>query len=356
MRSQLDSLRSVKQRLDALVVFSDADPDYLEMKDDLLKQLSDIYGALRKNISSMERMNQQLEELSAKASRQQDDFSHYRQEMFERVSIIYERRIKPTLSFLNETTRLSDGENLFSIINDCKDMLDNRGQSSTAQQVFLFSISLTNIYKPITKLSAEVERFLQKTRHGILESNAMEAAYQKLLLDHKQTQSENMGKKFMEKGLAQEAKFVLGLKKHPRPQSYRFGHSESYLANFHIDIQNRLEAIKQFKLMLPPDDGKAGKDLEANHRMMRAENIYQLLSQVQFKETDDFVVMMHYLIKPYLDGYKFTDLLTALFHFSQQYHGGEKGFVLRTTNMRKQIQYDGESYVYRMQNLSLAKG
>lgn len=350
LRSHLDSLRSVKQRLTKLLVFDESDLDYAEMKDDLLKQLSDIYGSLRKNVSSMERMNQQLENISSEIRRQQDDFDHHRQDMFDRISHIYERRIKPTLSFLNETTRLSDGPNLFSIINDCKDMMDNRGQPATAQQIFLFSVSLTNIYKPINRLSDEVERFLKKTRLGILESNAMEAAYQTLLNSHQQTQTENMARKFMEKSWAQQTKFVIGLKQQNRPKTYRLSHSASYIANFHNEVALRLDDLKLRKFTLP-EQGKAQKELSSKHRMLRAEEIYRLISKMRFRETNDFIGMLHYRIEPLLRDYQFTDLLTALFHLSYQYRRGKAGFNLLTTNNKQQIQYDDEAYIYRMQKL-----
>ncbi|NOQ94788.1 MAG: hypothetical protein GQ547_09175 [Methylophaga sp.] len=351
LRSHLDSLRSVKQRLMALVIFDNNDPNYTEMRDDLLKQLSDIYGSLRKNISSMERMNQQLEDMSSDASRQHDDFTHYRQEMFDRVSHIYERRIKPTLSFLNETTRLSDGANLFSLINDCKEMMENREQPTIAHQIFLFSISLTNIYKPVNRLSDEVERFLKKTRHGILESNAMEAAYQRLLSSHQKTQTENMARKFMEKSWAQKTRFVIGLKQQARPKPYRLSHSTSYISNFHNEVSLRLDDLKLIKLMLP-EEGPSKKETSSKHRMLRAEKIYNFISNMTFRETDDFVVMMHHRIEPYFENYQFTDLLTALFHVSYKYRDGKSGFKLVTTNKRKQIQYGDNAYIYRMQRLA----
>ncbi|KAF3982025.1 MAG: hypothetical protein HFP78_03970 [Methylococcales symbiont of Hymedesmia sp. n. MRB-2018] len=355
LRSHLESLRSVKQRLDDLAVFDEQDFNHTEIKDDLLKQLSDIYGLLRKNISSMEKMNQELEDMTAQASRQQSDFSDYRQQMFERVSHIYERRIKPTLSFLNETIRLNDGANLFSIIDDCITIMDNRGQADTAHQIFLFSMSLTNIAKPINRLSDEVERFLKKTRQGILESNAMEAAYQALLNSHQQTQTENMARKYMEKGWAKQTKFVMGLKQQNRPRTYRLGHSTSYIANFHNEVALRLDDLKLFKLLLP-EQGQAKKQGSSKQRMVRADRIYSLLSNMIFRDTNDFTVMMHYRIKPHFDDYQFTDLLTAIFHLSHQYKKDNAGFKLVTTNKKQHIQYRDEAYIYRIQRLELMEG
>jgi len=354
LQSLLAGLRRVKQELDKLIVFDVLDPDYIEARDNLLKQLIDIYGLLRKNISSMEKMNQELEDMTAQASRQQEGFSDYRQTMFERVSHIYERRIKPTLSFLNETIRLHDGANLFSIISDCKEMMDSRGQPDIAQQVFLFSISLTNIAKPINRLADEVERFLKKTQQGILESNALEAAYQLLLNSHQKTQTENMTRKYMERSWAQQTAFSIGLKQQNRPRTYRLGHSASYIANFHNEVALRLDDLRLFKLMLP-EQGQSKKEGSSQQRMLRAETIYTFLSNMTFRETNDFTVMMHYRIEPYFDDYQFTDLLTAIFHLFYQYKTEKSAFNLVMSNKRQQLQYGDEAYIYRMQRLELAE-
>src|SRR5690606_10556054 len=78
LKSHLESLRSVCIRLES-ASFSDFDPDYTEQRDDLLKQLSDLLGVLRKNVSSIESLNQQLEKISAKASYNEQHFARFRQ-------------------------------------------------------------------------------------------------------------------------------------------------------------------------------------------------------------------------------------------------------------------------------------
>ncbi|MDC9724737.1 MAG: hypothetical protein PSN44_02300, partial [Gammaproteobacteria bacterium] len=266
-----------------------------------------------------------------------------------------ERRVKPILSFLNETIRLNDGANLFALINDCKEMMDWRGHPAIAQQIFLFSISLTNIIKPINRLSNELERFLKKTRQGILESNAMEAAYQQLLKSHQQTQTENLTRKFMERSWAQQTQFAIGLKLQNRPKTYRLSHSASYIANFHDEVALRLDDLKLLKLMLP-DEGESTKATLSRQRMLRAEKMYDFLANMTLRETDDFTVMLHYRIEPYFDDYQFTDLLTAIFHLSHHYKKSGSKFKLVTSNKRKQLQYGDEAYIYRIQKLAVAEG
>jgi hypothetical protein len=215
-------------------------------------------------------------------------------------------------------------------------------------------MSLTNITKPINRLSDEVERFLKKTRQGIIESNAMEAAYQTLLKSHQQTQTENMTRKYMEKEWAKQTKFAMGLKQQNRPRTYRLGHSASYIDNFHNEVALRLDDLRLFKQMLP-EQGKAKKEGSSKQRMLRADTIYSLLSNMRFRETNDFTVMMHYRIEPYFDDYQFTDLLTAIFHFSYQSKKEDARFKLVTRNKRQQIQYGDEAYIYRLQRLELVE-
>ena len=186
LRSRLDSLRSVANRLEA-ASFLMSDPDFTELRDDLLEQLSSLLGLVRKNVSAMQNWSSKLEDLSAQSSKSPEYFLSFRQELFEKVSLIYERHIKPTWTFVNPNLRLAEGLNLFAVLNECKQRFETYGFHDIADQIFRFSMSFTNIYKPVTAVSKEVERFLRKSRKGMLESNTMEHFYQQLRTDYGQT-------------------------------------------------------------------------------------------------------------------------------------------------------------------------
>jgi hypothetical protein len=158
LRSRLDSLRSVSSRLEASS-FLMSDPDFTELRDDLLEQLSSLLGLVRKNVSAMQNWTSKLEALSAQSSKSPEHFLSFRKDLFESVTLIYERHIKPTWTFVNPNLRLAEGLNLFAVLNECKQRFEVYGFHDIADQIFRFSMSFTNVYKPVTVVSKEVERF-----------------------------------------------------------------------------------------------------------------------------------------------------------------------------------------------------
>ena len=179
LRGHLVTLRDVRNRLETSS-FSDADPDYTELRDDLNERVSQLIGLLRQNVLRMQTISAQLADLSGDASRAPQKFLEFRQNLFEQIVTLYERHIKPTLVFLNPDTRLPDGSNLFETLEAMVRLLENHGDHSLADQLFRSSISLNALYKPIQAVAQEVEHFLRKTRQGMVQYNAMEHFYGKL--------------------------------------------------------------------------------------------------------------------------------------------------------------------------------
>lgn len=115
LRGHLVTLRDVRNRLETSS-FSDADPDYTELRDDLNERVSQLIGLLRQNVLRMQTISAQLADLSGDASRAPEKYLEFRQNLFEQIVTLYERHIKPTLVFLNPDTRLPDGSNLFETL------------------------------------------------------------------------------------------------------------------------------------------------------------------------------------------------------------------------------------------------
>ena len=179
LRGHLVTLRDVRDRLE-VSSFSEADPDFTELRDDLNERVSQLIGLLRQNVIRMQTISGQLADMSGDASRAPEKYLQFRQTLFEQIVTLYERHIKPTLVFLNPDTRLPDGSNLFETLEAMVRLLENNGDHNLADQLFRSSLSLNALYKPIQAVAREVEHFLRKTRQGMVQYNAMEHFYAKL--------------------------------------------------------------------------------------------------------------------------------------------------------------------------------
>ncbi|GAA5219040.1 hypothetical protein ACFSJ3_16935 [Corallincola platygyrae] len=336
LRSRLDSLRSVQERL-SHASFIDSDDDFTELRDDLLEQLSGLLSLIRKHVAAMQDLSGRLESMSAEASRSPEHFVAFRRQLFERISHIYERHIKPTLMFVNPESRLADGANLFRVMKDCQQLLERHGKPDIADQVFRFSMSFTNVYKPVTAVSREVERFLRKTRVGMLESNAMEHFFQQLKTDYEHTLDHDLRKTRLTGTLAHDTGFALGLKQRARPARYRFGDSESYNDNLLQEIELRLGDLVRSTDWLPKA-GEASKQSLAQQRMIRAEALFKWLQSLPLRPTSDMIAMLHERLKDHLPGYQLSDLLAASIRLGHLYAEPRK--VPDAVNVKSNVKAD----------------
>ena len=217
LRGHLVTLRDVRNRLE-ISSFSEADPDYTELRDDLNERVSQLIGLLRQNVLRMQTISAQLADLSGDASRAPEKYLEFRQNLFEQIVTLYERHIKPTLVFLNPDTRLPDGSNLFETLEAMVRLLESHDDHSLADQLFRSSISLNALYKPIQAVAQEVEHFLRKTRRGMAQYNAMEHFYGKLRALKDDTETLSLRRKWLEGGdFARSTGFLVGLRAQQRP-------------------------------------------------------------------------------------------------------------------------------------------
>jgi hypothetical protein len=243
--------------------------------------------------------------------------------------------------------------NLFSILSECKQRFETYGFYDIADQIFRFSMSFTNIYKSVTSVSREVERFIRKSRKGMLESNAMEHFYQRLKSDYDQTLSHDLRKTRMERSLAKETDFALGIKQQVRPKNYRFGHSIAYTDNLFTEIELRLGDLSK-NLNWLPDPGESTSESMAKHSLKRAEALYQWMSDLELRPTEDVIAMLHYRLLDFLPDYQFSDLLTASIRLSHVYASLENNSMpLINTNRLRRLEFEQQAYVYRCRRLAI---
>lgn len=350
LRSRIASLWDVRDRLMS-ASFTEQDPDYTELTDDIMEQFGSLLAMLRNNILAMQRIGEKLENITADASKSPEAFPQYRQSMFEQTSHLFERHIKPTLTFLDPAARLTgDGinhANLFDTIKQIRAEYLVNDKHTIADQILRYSISFANIFQPVQKVERQVDHFLRKTRTGMLQYNAMEANYQKLKKRYEATQTSNLRHRFMEhEDFTTSSGFVPGLKQQVRPQAYQFGDSVSYYENIFSEIELRLSQLATSQTSI--FTGESSKDNQAGKQLERAELLYQWLEDQPFRPTEDMIATLHYRLNDWLEGYHFPDLLTAIIRLN---HKTGWDYELTTTNRFAYIAIDNDAFLYRRRKL-----
>ncbi len=356
LRGHLVTLRDVRDRLEN-ASFSEADPDFTELRDDLNERVSQLIGLLRQNVLRMQTISSQLADMSGDASRVPEKYVAFRQNLFEQIVTLYDRHIKPTLVFLNPDTRLPDGTNLFETLEAMVKQLEVNGQISLADQMFRSSLSLNALYKPIQAVAQEVEHFLRKTRRGMVQYNAMEHFFGQLRELKGETETLSMRRKWLEGGdFARSTGFLMGLRAQARPKHYAFGASPSYYQLLFSELELRLADLKR-KADVPVLQEVAGSGRDIGVDVQRIHRLYQWLETLQLRPTNDLVRELHGRLNGFIEGYRFPDLLAAL---NRLVNTPPEGFRVVTTNRFRALAPAQDSdtpddhFVYRKRRLEQA--
>ena len=353
LRGHLVTLRDVRDRLERSS-FSNVDPDFTELCDDLNERVSLLIGLLRQNVLRMQTISAQLADMSGDASRNPDRFQQFRQNLFEQIVTLYDRHIKPTLVFLNPDSRLNDGTNLFETFDAMVRLLDDHGHPALADQLFRSSISLNALYKPIQAVAQEVEHFLRKTRRGMVQYNAMEHFYGQLRALKGETETLSLRRKWLDgSGFSRSTGFLVGLRAQPRPRHYAFGQSTSYYQLLFSELELRLADLRrQAEVPALPEVAGAGRHSRGD--VERINRLYQWLERLELRPTDDLVRALHGRLDGFIDGYRFPDLLAAL---NRMLNRPPAGYRVFTTNRFRTLappagdHAPDERFVYRKRRL-----
>ncbi|WP_111493647.1 hypothetical protein [Marinobacter bohaiensis] len=353
LRGHLVTLRDIHDRL-TQSTFNDADPDFTELRDDLNERVSLLIGLLRQNILRMQTLSADLADMSGDASRAPEQFSHFRQDLLERIATLYERHIQPTLVFLNPDTQLPDGANLFATLEGIIRLLEQNRQQDIADQMFRSSLSLNALHKPIQTLAAEVDHFLRKTRRSMVQYNAMEHFFAQLRELKEDTETLNLKKKWLDgSDFSRTTGFLVGLKAQSRPRQYAFGQSSSYYQLLFSELDLRLADLGRKEQV--PDLGRAaaaGRNPKVDAE--RIQTLYQWLESLQLRPTRDLVRELHGRLDGVVAGYRFPDLLAAVNRLS---HKHPEGLQVVTTNRFNTLETEAgpddiaDVFVYRRRRL-----
>ena len=352
LRGYLVNLRDVYDRLRGSSC-SEQDPDFTELRDDLTQRISQLIGLLRENVRRMQTISSDLADMSLDASKTPEAYTEYRRELYERITVLYERHIRPTLVFLNRNTKLKDGPNLFATLDDIRQILDQNDQYDIADQIHRSALSLNAMYKPIEAVSTEIEHFLRKTQRGMLEYNAMEQAYDVLVALKDETETKNMRRKWLDGGdFVRSSGFVLGLKAHTRPKQYAFGQSQSYFNLLFSEIDQRLqEQNRESEKPVLVEDGHSIQDQKIDTKRVNA--LFEWVDSLELRPTSDLVYELHTRLQGFIEGYRFPDLLAVLSRLGET----SSGHRIVTTNRFKVMESpqadeeDDVMFVYRKRRL-----
>ena len=351
LKSRLASLWRLQERVNgAELSFIDNDPDYSEFVDDLMQQLSELLSVLKQNIDRMRLLGRDLEAMSASSLKHNlsaDTTSNVfnndnKEQMLSQITQLFERHIKPTQNFLNHTSRLAKGSNLFETLDNFKLAFKGNGKHLLSDQIMRYSMSFSNIFVPITNVAHQVDQFLRKTRNALLQSNAMEHFHQKLNRAYDETLARNLNKTKIDNKLVKDFAFINNFKRVTKLKDFRIGQSPSYFNNLFSELSLRLESLLANK-PLENFNLTAVKNDEESKSLQRALAIFEQINSIKLRESNDLCAMLHCRLADDFSDYQLADLIGAC----QLMQSNQDEFILKTVNKKAYLKHDDEIYLYR---------
>ncbi|WED22832.1 hypothetical protein L3Q72_05415 [Vibrio sp. JC009] len=347
LKTQLGGIRLLLGQLESgSLLFSDVELDYKELIDELFHRLSELLNSIRLNLVKMQMINQELSEASEQAAKADNSraFSVLQRESIEKISHLLSRHILPTRQFLDEKSRLKDGPNLFECLQGLRRLFEKHQDHQRATAMLRYEVSFNSFHSQISKVSHSVDQFLARSKKRLKQFNAIENAFAELSEALDATRH-NLKRRQIDGQFARDNGAFMGLMQQPRPKVLRISSSEAYLNNVVSDIEARVSDQNLFK-QNQNVELVSSKDDSTERRLERAEQIYNLVRQMQMTEYQDLTLALQRRLKEHLPGYHFVDLLEGL-NFVLRSNEMLDGHAVKVTNFQRRLVQDETVYLYR---------
>ncbi len=347
LKTQLGGIRLLLAQLESgSLLFSDADLDYKELMDELFHRLSELLNNIRLNLIKMQTINQELSEASELAAKTDNPqaFSLLQRESIGKISHLLSRHILPTRQFLDEKSRLKDGPNLFECLQKLRRQFERHQDHQRETAMLRYEISFNSFHNQISKVSHSVDQFLARSKKRLKQFNAIESAFAELT-DALDATRHNLKRSLIDGEFARTNGAFMGLMQQARPKVLRISSSEAYLNNVVSDIEARVAdqtLLKHNRYV----ELASSHDNTTAIRLARAEQIYNLVKQMQMADYQDLTMALHRRLKAHLDGYHFVDLLEGL-NFVLRNDQMLDGHEVKVTNFRHSLAQGDTIYLYR---------
>ncbi|WP_017629836.1 hypothetical protein [Vibrio sp. 624788] len=185
---------------------------------------------------------------------------------------------------------------------------------------------------------------MARSKKRLQQFNAIETAFGDLVKELDATKH-NLKRSQIGGQFARDNGTFMGLMQQARPKVLRISSSEAYLNNVVSDIDARvadkglLDQGRYVELVSTKDDS-------TERRLVRAEQIFELVKQMKMAEYQDLTLSLHRRLKEHLVDYHFVDLLEGL-NFLLRSEAMLDGHILKMTNFRQRITQSDTIYLYR---------
>ncbi|PSV00465.1 hypothetical protein [Photobacterium kishitanii] len=350
----LDELKRLRLELKSSP--STTSDNYFDLRYAIFSHIRRIRNAVKNNEIKFRQISEKLAEISLGVTDNDSIFAAAKRDMYFQASKIYERHILPTVNFLNENLRL-EGGNLFDVLNDIINIFVMLKEHSSADELVLSALNLSNAYKPLEKISGDVRQFLSINRDNARAFNAFEHINSILAENLSATTGMSLRNKELcgDKKLQELFNFyrhVGGSKGLQMQNAMRFNESSAFINSMKTEVDQFLE-LKKLIITHELEDTVCNHNNVSSataNDLKRAESLTSLIKDMPLRPTDDLYNMIHERLCNALQDYSFFDLNVAMEMINKRDLVDTK-LHLKPTGFIDLIEIDDRLFQYRVRKL-----
>ena len=350
----LDELRRLRGELKK---FSDTDSDsYFDLRYAIFSHIRRIRNSVKNNEIKFSQISEKLADISVGITATDATFAAAKRDMYFQASKIYERHIQPTVNFLNENIRVVGG-NLFNVLNDIINTFIMFGEYTSADELVMSSLNLSNAYKPLEKISDDVRQFLSINRNNARAFNAFERVGSIVTDALEKTKSRSLRNKELCKNKDLQKifdfyRYADGTKALQIQNAMRFSESSSFIKSMQTEVEQYLELknlITSYELekTVVSQNGVAPTTV---NDLRRAESFANVMREMPLRKTHDLYKLLHERLSTALEDYSFYDLNVAMQMISDR-DLKNSNLLINPTGFIDIIDIDDHIYQYRIRKL-----
>ena len=350
----LDELRRLRRELKK---FSDTSSDnYFDLRYAIFSHIRRIRNSVKNNEIKFSQISEKLADISVGITATDATFAAAKRDMYFQASKIYERHIQPTVSFLDENVRVRGG-NLFDVLNDIVNTFTVLKEYSSADELVMSSLNLSNAYKPLEKISDDVRQFLSINRNNARAFNAFERVRSSVADALEKTKSKSLRNKELCKNKDLQSifdfyRYADGTKALQIQNAMRFNESPSFIKSMQTEVEQYLELknlITSYELESTIISQNGVSPTTVND-LRRAGAFASIMSKMPLRKTDDLYKLLHERLSTALEDYSFYDLNVAMQMISDR-DLRNSDLLIHPTGFIDIIDIDDHIYQYRIRKL-----
>lgn len=355
-KGMLEEMKRLRDKLSESGLKSTDEDLYYDVRHAIFNHLRRIRSSIRTNEIKFETISKRLADMSSGITDDEIAYAKAKREMYSNASKIYERHIKPTVEFLDKSSRI-EGGNLFVVLNDIGEIFNKRREYSHAEELQFSTLNLSNSYKPIETIAREVRKFLSITRDNARAYNAFEKIGEHLTNAINDIKGKSMNSRTLVRNteLLDVFNFYQGAEGTGALNAQSqivFSDNPVFFKNMRLELQ-QLTALKGEIKELEIVDVELRSDTKALNKEVsdyeRAVTLSKILQKMELRETGDLYALLHDRLESTLPQYSFFDLDTAKRRITEKVN--EDGFRIVPTGFREQIQIGDKSCTYNVRKL-----